>query len=63
MRKVVKGICPVLNKAFDITINYIDASTFEKKCYVKGTFSCNYRNQKLCKEKKCPVYENAPQNI
>lgn len=63
MQKVVKGICPVLNRGVDITINYHDASTFEGKCYVKGRFSCDYRKETSCVAGKCPIYQNAPENI
>lgn len=66
MRKVVKSICPVLSKEVSIDVDYYPVKQelkIGKVIYQKGLSSCNYRNQGLCKEKKCPVYENAPQNI
>lgn len=63
MRKQVAGICPVLKKKCTITINYLDASTFEGKCHVKGLFNCPYADDIDCNEDKCPIYEKAPENI
>lgn len=63
MQKVVKGICPVLNGMVSISVNYLDASTFEGECHVKGLYHCPYADDIDCNADKCPIYENAPENI
>ena len=66
MQKLVKGICPVLNREVAIDVEYhpIKQSLESgKTLYQKGLSSCNYRNQGLCKEKSCPVSKNAPEII
>ena len=63
MRKVVKGICPVLNKEVAIDVEYCNASDLNRTVYAKGRFSCDYTDVVDCNANKCPLYEKAPQNI
>ena len=63
MRKVVKGICPKLNREVSIDVEYHKAHNLSKISYVKGRFSCDYADIVNCSGNNCPLYEKVPQNI
>jgi hypothetical protein len=64
MRKIMRGFCPVQNKAYAISIDYINASTLSCSCYEKGTFRCEYNIYgDNCSVTECPLYSAAPQEL
>ena len=66
-RKVaVNGFCPMQNKDFAITIEYLDTSTYNQlgKSYIKGMFACEYTYRNECPLSNiCPIYNEAPNEI
>ena len=64
MQKVVSGVCPVQNKEYSVSVNYIDASTFNKTEYIKGRTHCDYvRFGGECTFSECPIAKLAPEQI
>lgn len=60
---LVTGFCPAQQNDYTIDVSYIDASTLQKKQYVKGTFRCEHNLfGDKCDGNKCPIYKLAPQN-
>lgn len=61
---VFNGFCPIHNENCSISINYIDASTYEGPEYSKGTIaSCPYiKNEKPCNI-QCPIWSKALQTV
>lgn len=66
-RKVaVNGFCPMQNKDFAITIEYLDTNTYNQlgKSYIKGMFACSYTYQNKCSfADDCPIYKDVPDEI
>ena len=62
MRKKIlfSGYCPTTKDENEVYISYIDATAKEdtKRVYIKGANLCSVD----CNE-KCPIWENAPQQI
>ena len=54
------GYCPTKDKETEVYISYIDATAKEdiKPIYIKGKNLCSVE----C-DKKCPIWENAPQEV
>lgn len=60
----VSGYCPAQQSDYSISVSYIDASTLEKRQYVKGTFRCEHNLfSDKCNGNSCPIYKNAPEHI
>ena len=61
---LVSGFCPTQQDGYTIDVSYMDASTTDKKQFIKGTFECahNLFGDK-CTKMDCPIYENAPMYI
>lgn len=59
MIKTFNQICPVVNEATDVTIDYKELSSLgsSKISYIKGRYSCSNPN---CPNQDCPIYNNAP---
>ena len=54
------GYCPTKDKETKVYISYLDATTYEdaKPIYIKGMNRCSVD----CNI-KCPIWENAPQEV
>lgn len=54
------GYCPTKDKETEVYISYIDATAYEdpKHVYIKGMNLCSVN----C-TRKCPIWENAPQQV
>ena len=64
MQKTIHGVCPVQNKEYSVSVNYIDASTMEKTEYVKGITHCDFvRFGGECTLSECPIAKLAPEHI
>lgn len=64
MEKTFTITCPVQNETCTMSIFYLDASDMEAPAYVKGRYSCSYRNTTgKCIIDHCPVYASAPENL
>lgn len=64
MRKLISGYCPVQDKEYSVSINYIDSSTLKKKAWIKGTYFCEYNKfGDRCNEHECPIYKLSPEEL
>lgn len=59
---MIKGYCPAQDKQYTIDVTYLDASTLEKREFIKGQFYCDYNVfGDKCNGNNCPIYKNAPE--
>ena len=59
---LVSGFCPVQQEKYAINVNYVNASSLEKRRLEKGTFRCDYiLSGNKCNGNNCPIYKDAPQ--
>lgn len=63
MHKSFSGYCPTQDKEFSVTIEYLDASTSQKKSYIKGLVTCKYASYGGECNCDCPITDSAPQNL
>lgn len=64
MQKTIYGQCPTQNKDYSISVTYIDASTLSERCFVKGTYRCEYNIfGDKCSVSHCPIYSSAPEEL
>lgn len=63
MRKMFSGYCPTQDKNVSVVIEYIDASTLQKKSYIKGLATCTYASYGGECNCDCPIIDSAPQNL
>lgn len=61
---LVHGYCPTLKKEHSIDVEYIGASTLDKKSSIKGLFTCSVVSygEDCPVSRECPLYKNAPPN-
>lgn len=58
------GYCPVQNKEFSISIEYIDTSNLYEKSYSKGIATCDFASYGGdCDSSKCPIIKSAPKSL
>ncbi len=65
MVKIVRGYCPTQDTDYSVAITYVDASTLQESCHIKGTFRCKYNlyGDKCDSPNECPIYASAPQSL
>ena len=64
MKKIIKGICPISKTECTVSANYLDASTLDKKNFVRTYIECEIRGNGLeCSLEDCPLVKLFPSNI
>ncbi|MBS4931777.1 MAG: hypothetical protein KH020_10740 [Clostridiales bacterium] len=61
--KLVNGYCPTQDTDYSISVTYIDASTLQGTHFIKGLFMCPYNRSGDKCSCKCPIYNNAPEEL
>lgn len=60
----INGYCPLLEKDHTIQIDYVGGETYfgGKNRFKKNVYDCDYASDcPYAKDKKCPIYNNAPE--
>lgn len=61
---ICNAFCPTLNKDFQITVDYLDTSTFDSpNRYIQNGITCEYASyvENHCpNQKECPLLKQAP---
>lgn len=63
MHKSKYGYCPIQNKDYRISIDYLDASTLTQSRFIKGRYSCDFNRFGNKCSGTCPIYEEAPDTL
>lgn len=67
MKKYAKitGFCSTQNDDYSISVEYLNASTLQEKCHIKGRFRCEYNiyGDKCSLAEECPLFASAPESF
>jgi hypothetical protein len=63
--KIFEGYCPTLDKHYSISVEYVDASSFEDpSLFIQGLATCEYHARFKCPiARDCPIRTKAPKEI
>ena len=58
------GYCPVQDKVYSISVEYINTSDMTQTIYCKGEPTCEYNESNdTCDPLSCPIWESAPNEL